>query len=91
MQFDEFCRDIKTQDAVIRNLEIIGEAVRHVPAHAQDAAPTVPWDLMRRMRNILAHDYERVSLKVVRDTIAVDLPPLAESVEAFITHLRAET
>ena len=76
MQFDEFCRDIKTQDAVIRNLEIIGEAVRHVPTHAQYAAPTVPWDLMRRMRNLLAHDYERVSLKVVWDTIMFDLPPL---------------
>ncbi len=50
-------RDRKTIDAVIRNLEIIGEAATHIPEDIQDQYPDVPWYNMKGMRNVLIHEY----------------------------------
>lgn len=53
---ETFKADVKTQDAVIRRFEIIGEAARHLSPEAQQALPEVPWKLVRGMRNILIYD-----------------------------------
>ncbi len=63
-------------DAVIRNFEIIGEAVRYIPDDAQHRYPNVPWAKMRAMRNIVIHEYQAVDPEVVWSTVRYDLPPL---------------
>lgn len=74
-----FKADRKTQDAVIRNLEIVGEAcnnvVKHDPAFAQQH-PQVPWGFAYEMRNALAHGYFTVDLDIVGATVTSDLPGL---------------
>jgi len=78
-----------TQDAVIRNLEIIGEAARRVPEHYRQAHPNIPWREMAGLRNVLIHDYEGVDisrvwlvieneLPLVRAILATLLPPLKQ-------------
>jgi uncharacterized protein with HEPN domain len=74
-----FLEDRKTQDAVIRNFEIIGEAARNIERHhAQFAAahPEVPWSVIYTMRNRVAHGYFKVDLEIVWQTIHTDLNEL---------------
>jgi len=83
-----FLEDEKTQDAVVRNFEILGEAAHNVeqfhPAFAQ-ANADVPWTLMYTMRNRVAHGYFKVDYELVWKTIHGDLPELRSQVAALIT------
>jgi uncharacterized protein with HEPN domain len=63
-------------DAVVRNLEVIGEAANHVPDKVQDRYPEIPWSKMKGIRNILIHEYFEVDLEVVWNTVRKDLPGL---------------
>ena len=76
MSLEEFLADSRTSDAVLRNLEIIGEATRLVPEEITASYHQVPWAAMRALRNIVAHEYDRVNLHTVWDTIQYDLAPL---------------
>ena len=73
---DAFLKDRRTSDAIIRNLEIMGEAARNVPEDVASRHPEVPWKKAREMRNVLAHAYFGVDLPTVWKTIQDDLPPL---------------
>ena len=84
MTFEQFRSDSKTVDAVVRNLEVIGEASRHIPAWVEEVHPEVPWADMRAMRNVLTHEYERVDLSVVWDTLQSNLPPLVPLLQAIL-------
>lgn len=68
ISFEQFQSDKKTIDAVLRNLEIIGEAVRHIPATIQENYADLPWAEMRAMRNIVAHEYFGVNLSIIWNT-----------------------
>jgi hypothetical protein len=57
MDYEEFLHDEKTASAVIRKLEIIGEAAKHIPARVRQAHPKLPWNEMARMRDKLIHGY----------------------------------
>lgn len=72
-------------DAIERNLQIIGEAVNHLPAEITDAHSEVPWSQIRGFRNILVHQYFGVDADVVRDVADTHLPPLAEVLRSHIT------
>lgn len=75
----DFMVDRKTQDAVIRNLEVIGEACNNVVKNNPDFAAqhaAVPWGFAYEMRNALAHGYFNVDLVIVWKTIQNDLPSL---------------
>lgn len=74
MAFSEFEADLMAQDAVIRQLSIIGEAARHVSATMQGDHPEIPWADIIGMRNILIHDYFEVDLQEVWKTVQDDLP-----------------
>ena len=63
-------------DAVIRNLEVIGEAASQIPMEIQEKFPEIPWIKMRGIRNILIHEYFGVDLEVVWNTVKEDLPGL---------------
>ncbi|MBI2854960.1 MAG: DUF86 domain-containing protein [Chloroflexi bacterium] len=84
MSYQQFCRDTKTVDAVVRNLEIIGEAARYVGPDLEEKHPEVPWDRMRGMRNILAHEYFGVDLSILWQTVQHDLPPLVPLLRAVL-------
>ncbi|WP_457753269.1 HepT-like ribonuclease domain-containing protein [Thermococcus sp.] len=76
MEFEDFQRDRKTQFAVIRALEIIGEATKNIAAEFQYKHPEVPWSEMARMRDKLIHAYFGVDLRVVWRTVKEDIPLL---------------
>lgn len=84
---EEFQRDEKTQDAVIRNFEIIAEAARniekHHPRYAAEHAD-VPWGIAYEMRNALAHGYFMVDMEIVWKTIRNDLPGLADKIDRLL-------
>ena len=64
------------QDAVIRNLEIIGEATKKLPPDLRDRRPGVPWSRIAGMRDVLIHDYFEVDLQIVWDVVKNRLPEL---------------
>ena len=76
MDLVAFLEDRRTSDAVVRNLEIVGEAARNVPDDVASRHPGVPWKRARQMRNVLVHAYFGVDLPTVWKTIHDDLPPL---------------
>jgi uncharacterized protein with HEPN domain len=83
MSSDEFYGDDKTTYAVIRALEIIGEAAKKIPPEIKDVYPNIPWRQISGMRDKLIHDYFGVDSKVVWMTIKSDLPfikPLFEEI-----------
>jgi len=65
MEFEEFFEDEKSTYAVIRTLEVIGEAARHIPDEVRDANPEIQWREIAAMRNKLMHEYFGVNMKVV--------------------------
>jgi uncharacterized protein with HEPN domain len=71
-------------DAVIRNVQIIGEAVRHIPDDVQARYPDVDWISMRSMRNILVHQYGSVPLDVVWSVVQRDIPAALPRLRAIL-------
>ena len=72
--YQEFIKDIKTQDAVIRALEILGEASKGISPKLKEQFPDVPWKFMANMRNKLIHEYFGVSLDIVWEVATDSLP-----------------
>ncbi|RJR43219.1 MAG: DUF86 domain-containing protein [Deltaproteobacteria bacterium] len=84
LDFESFARDNKTAFAVIRALEIMGEAARKIPKSIRSRYPEVPWQDMAGMRDKLIHDYFGVDLRVVWKTLQIDLPPLKAMIDQII-------
>ena len=76
MDFEDFKVDIKTQDAVVRNLEIIGEASSRLPEKVHQSAPEIEWRKIVGIRNILAHEYFGISLPIIWDILQDKLDEL---------------
>ena len=72
----DFLKDEKTQSAVIRELEVIGEASKRISEEYKNSKPEIPWKLMAGMRDVLIHDYEGVDALTVWDTIKNNIPVL---------------
>ena len=82
-----FARNQQAQDAVIRNIEIIGEAANRVQREQPElvmAHPELPWIEMRGMRNKMIHNYFDVSLEIVWATVKNDLPKLKQQIDALL-------
>lgn len=75
------------QDAVIRNLEVIGEASRRVGTEYQTVHPEIPWREMSGLRNILIHDYESVNLEKIWQVIKKELPSVKDTLEKILPPL----
>ena len=84
MSFEQFCKDSKTIDAVIRNFTIIGEAARHIPDEIVQSHPEIPWREMADLRNIIVHEYSGVNEKIIWETIETDLPGLLSSLRKIV-------
>ncbi len=79
-----FSEDSRTIDAVIRNLEIIGEAVRMVPGEVRSAHPDVEWKKIAGLRDILIHRYFGIDLEIVWDVVQTKIPALEISVKEIL-------
>ena len=77
----EFDRSVLIQDAVIRNIEIIGEATKKISKQFTKSHPEIPWQDMAGMRDKLIHDYLDFDLEVVWKTVESDLPLLKELIQ----------
>lgn len=84
LDFEAFRNDEKTALAVVRALEIIGEASRRLPAPLRSRHPEVSWRGAIRMRDKVAHGYFGVDLEVVWRTVREDLPPLRAAVARIL-------
>jgi uncharacterized protein with HEPN domain len=81
---EAFTKDRKTQDAIIRNLEIIGEAAGKLPEQIQKDEPEIDWRKITGLRNILIHEYFGINLPIVWDVIQHKLGPLESSCQRLM-------
>lgn len=81
---DVFLSDTMVHDAVVRNLEIIGEALRNVSKKFTASHPDVPWNKMMGMRNKLIHEYFGVDLEIVWRVVERELPDFKKRVESIL-------
>ena len=79
-----FLEDRKTQDAVLRNLSIIGEAAKMLSKDAREQAPGIPWKSIAGMRDKMVHEYFGVDLEIVWRTVEVELPKLRVAVVVLL-------
>lgn len=83
MTFEVFSNDKKTVNAVIRSLEVVGEASKHIPIDFRDEHPEIPWKQMAGMRDVLIHDYMGVDLMTVWKVVRERLPELKPMIAAL--------
>lgn len=84
ISFEEFSQNDEKIDAVIRNLEIIGEAARHIPEDTIGIHPEIPWGKMISLRNKVLHEYFGVDEKILWQTIKEDLPRLKQQLKTAL-------
>lgn len=81
LTYSKFAKDRKTINAVIRSLEVMGEAAKHIPDGVRVRHPEIPWKRMAGMRDKLIHEYSGVDLEMVCDASQEELPPLKPLLE----------
>ena len=83
MTYQKFLKDSKTQDAVVRNIEIIGEAVKNISSDFKKKRRTIEWEKIAGMRDKLVHRYFGVNLDIVWDVVREKLPELRNQIKAL--------
>lgn len=81
---DAFCGNRMTQDAVVRNLEIIGEAAKRLTEGLREATPHIPWRRIAGLRDIIIHQYDHVDCHEVWRVVKDDLPQLATDIDTIL-------
>ncbi len=81
---ETFVRDAKTIDAVVRNLEVIGEATKKVPASLRAHHPDIDWKRISGLRDILIHEYFRVDVEIIWDIVQNKLGPFGAGIERIL-------
>ena len=84
MTFDEFASDMKTIKAAAFEIAVVGEAASHVPEDLQTRFPDIPWNKMVGMRNVVIHEYFRVDVQILWQTIVENLPPLVPRLQDIL-------
>ncbi|AKB74102.1 hypothetical protein MSLAZ_0841 [Methanosarcina lacustris Z-7289] len=87
MDKDAFLKDEKTKSAVVRQLEIIGEAAKAIPADIRSLAPELDWRSIAGMRDRMIHAYFNVDYNLVWDTVVNDVPVFEQTIERLIGEL----
>ena len=80
----DLARDRKTRDAVIRNLEVIGEAVKKLPEEPRSRHPEIEWSRIAGLRDILIHDYFGIDMDIIWDVVQTKVPDLARRVRQML-------
>lgn len=81
LSLETFSGDSKTQDAVVRNLEVIGEAIKKVPDEVRSGYPHVDWKKIAGLRDILIHEYFGIDVEIVWDIVQNKVPVLGKEIE----------
>jgi len=84
MTYEAFLADTRTQDAVIRNLEIIGEATKNLSSELRAKYPDISWKGMAGVRDRLIHHYFGVNLDIIWYIITAELPDVASRIEEIL-------
>lgn len=84
MTLEDFVADERTYDAVVRNLQIIGEAVKQIPPEIRDQYPSVEWRKIAGLRDILAHAYFSLENETLWDIVQNKVPELLEQMQRIV-------
>lgn len=87
MSHHDFIADAKTRDAVLRNIQVLGEAANRVPLDFRTMHPQIEWTKIIRSRNIVTHDYDAVDFDIIWKIITVHLPQIKNSLENILKSL----
>jgi uncharacterized protein with HEPN domain len=87
---DLFITDIKTQDAVLRNLQTLAESVRRLSAPMKEARSEVDWRSIEAFRNVAVHDYLGIDLNQIWDIVEADIPDLKRTIERTLRTLEGD-
>lgn len=82
--YQEFEKDCKTQDAIMYNLIVMGEAANQIPREFQEAHPEIFWSAIIGTRHVVVHGYDQVKLQIVWDILQKDLQPLKEKLQKIL-------
>ncbi|MHA2611562.1 MAG: HepT-like ribonuclease domain-containing protein [bacterium JZ-2024 1] len=88
LKYEDFLQRIETQDAVLRNLEIIGEAVKNLSLNLKKKYQDIPWKDIARMRDKIIHFYFGVNLDIVWKIVEDKLPQLKKQVEDILKGMK---
>lgn len=84
MKYDDFTKNDLIKDGVIRNLEIVGEAVKNIPQTIKTKHPKVEWKKIAGLRDILIHEYFGINLEIVWDIVKNKIPQLKKDIKDIL-------
>ena len=82
--YSQFLADEKTQDAIMFNLIVLGEAANKIPQTYQEGHPEIPWSSIIGTRNVIVHGYDQVKLRIVWDIVQKNLSDLKKSLKKLV-------
>jgi uncharacterized protein with HEPN domain len=84
LTLEKLLEDVKTYDAVVRNLEIIGEAAKHISEKTKKQLPDIQWRKVAGLRDILTHDYFGIDNDILWDVVRAKVPQLSRVIKQFL-------
>ena len=90
IEYDDFIHDYKTQDAVIRNIEIMGEAVKSLSEKTRIDNADIPWNSIAGTRDKLIHDYFGVNIDIVWNIVKEDIPGLLPKIKVILQNMEVK-
>jgi uncharacterized protein with HEPN domain len=82
---EQFVADEKTFDAVMRDLEIVGEAAKHIPPEVRAEAPDIDWRKIAGLRDVVIHEYFGLDLEIIWDIVTREVPALREQLQRLLS------
>jgi uncharacterized protein with HEPN domain len=88
LSMQEFFKDSKTYDAVMRNIQIIGEAIKHLPADVRKRYENIDWKKAAGLRDIVVHEYFGINKDIIWDVIQNKIPELEREVKSILNNIK---